>query len=286
MKLSVTFSSCLLMTASVYAQTWSLPPSSLVDGVAVQSAGFNSGSAYWGGSSSLGAYAVSGDGDSNRLAPGKPDAQLGITWTHAIPSSLFAAKSAVTARGGSIRAIFLGETAGGLNNFGYSYPGVPAGPGSYTAFSAIQSAGGSPTISFGQHVDVALAPGAASRFDFWFNAVDVPRGGVYSLFNTAGLDTAGVAEQFLWSTRTLSVPTWVPSLGSYANIDTYLISVEDLRLSAGADRDYSDFRFALQFLDANGQSMAALIPEPAHFAALLSLAVVAGVIYRRRRAVA
>jgi hypothetical protein len=281
MKILLPLFSCLSAVA-VHAQTWTLPPSSLLDGVALKPAGLNAGPAYWGGSSSLGAYAISGDADSDRLVPGAVDSTLGLTWTHAIPASLQSAKNAVTARGGSIRAIFIGETAGALNNFGYSYSGVPAGPDSFTAFTGIQSAGGSPNISFGQHLDISFLPGEASTFDFWLDAVDITRGGVYSLFNTVGGDAANVASQFLWSTQAMSVPTWVPSLGAYANIDTYLVSMEDLRLEAGADRDYSDFRFALQFLNTSGESMVP-IPEPAHFAALLTMGAVAGAVYLRRR---
>jgi hypothetical protein len=266
-----------------FAQTWSVPPPASLDGVLVKAAGANSGTDHWGGTASLGAYAIFGDADSNRLVPGALDSTMGLRWTHSIPLSLLAAKDGVALRGGFVRAIFVGETAGALNNFGYSYSGIPSSSDSFSVFTGIQSTGDAPVIAFGDHVDISFLPGELSAFDLWLDSVDETRGGIYSFFNTVGGSAPGDMDQFLWATQTISVPTWVPSLGAYANIDTYLVSLEDLRLEADADRDYSDFRVALQFLDFNGESMAP-IPEPAHFAGLLTLGTLIGVLYMRRRA--
>lgn len=267
-----------------HAQTWTPPPASLIDGVVVKPAGQNAGAGYWGGVSSLGAYAVASDANTGRILPETPDSNLGLTWSHTAPASLQGALAGVNQYGGTVRAIFVGETAQWRNNFGYSRSGDPSGAGSYTAFGDVQAAGGSPNMSFGDHVDIALTRGGASTFDLWFNAVDESRGGVYSVFNTLGEASGAGAQQFVWAVSALSVNTWVPSLGAYANIDTYLISAEDQRFNADTDGDYSDFRFALQFLTVTGESMAP-IPEPAHFAAALGLAAVVGAAVLRRRRV-
>ena len=274
MKHSTLFLSCVFV-AGAHAQVWTLPPSSLLDGVAVKPVGANTS---WSGPLSLGAYGATGDGDSDRLVPDAADTELGLVWTHALPDSFLAMKDALVARGGTLRMIFVGETAGGRNDLGYTYSGSSQGAGAFTVFAGIQAAGSQPTVSFGQHVDIAFATGQASAFDLWFNAVD---GGTYNAFNATGGQSAAVGQQFLWA-NPLPVETWVPSVTTYANIPTYIVSVEDLRLTEGADRDYSDFRFALQFLDANGEALAA-IPEPAHFAALLGLLAAAGVLVVRWR---
>jgi hypothetical protein len=282
-----TFITALLagLATAASAQQWILPPSALLDGSPLRSIGVNAHPLHWENPLGFAAYHAIGDEDTSRLLPGVADSVLGLTWNHAIPAAFFTAQNQVTLFGGTMRVIFVGETAGGRNNFGYSRDGDPAGLQSYTIFSSIQAAGASPNITFGEHVDIGFAAGSSPSFDLWFNAVEPGRGGVYSLTDAAHLNAADYSRQFLWSEQTIGVSTWMPASGRYENVDTYLVSVEDLRLDANSDVDYSDFRIALQFFNASGEAIAA-IPEPAHFAAAVGLAsiVVASLARRRRSA--
>lgn len=190
-----------------------------------------------------------------------------------------------------MRVIFLGETAGWLNDFGYTYSGNPTGPGSYTAWTDIQSNGCDRNITFGDHFDLSLAAGEMEGLDLWFKASGSWQknrcgsnytGGLYTLFNSPGAD--GGPSQFLWADRSINVNTWNPLLNDSALIDTYLISLEDWRLDRGADDDYNDFRFALQLLNADSTALAN-IPEPREYAAFFGLAVLTWAFLQKRRQV-
>src|SRR3569833_4069805 len=109
-----------LATAS-YGQFWTLPPSSSMDDVAVQDIGSNSGADAWNATDGLAAYAASSDGNSYRFQIGSSDNPLGLTWQSTPSVDAIAAKNSVNANGGTVRAIFVGETAGWLNAFGYTY---------------------------------------------------------------------------------------------------------------------------------------------------------------------
>ncbi len=272
------------------AQQISLPPSSVQDGVIIQSAGINAGANYWGATTSLGAYRISGDGYQRPLRPGVADSQLGLIWKTTAPTSFTAASQNLNATGGIVRVIFLGETAGWLNDFGYTYNGVPTGSEAYTAWSQIQSYGCNPNIKFGDYFDLTLAPGAMGSLDFWFSANGGSRsgektnqGGHYTLLGAPGV--SGQPSQFLWANNNLAVNTWSQLLNESSLFDTYLIGMEDWRLDRGADRDYNDFQFAVQFLNADGTAQA-IIPEPGQYAALAGMAALLGALWQKRRRVA
>jgi hypothetical protein len=273
----------------VNAQQLSLPPGSLNDGVVIKPAGVNGGTALWGSTSTLGAYQISGDGYQKPLHPGSADQELGLTWNYTPPSSLAAARQGINATGGTVRAIFVGETAGWLNDFGYTYSGQASGPKSFTAWEQIQSFGPASNIHFGDYFDVTLTPGQMSNFDFWFSASGVfgPRptsltelGGVYQAFDSK--QNSSSTQQYLWSASSLAVNTWVPSLSATVPVATYLAGIEDWRIDRGSDRDYNDFLFALQFFNSDGTPFTA-VPEPGTWAAIAGALAFAFVLIRRRR---
>lgn len=267
--------SCLLFgfTSMIKAQPFVLPPSSTSDGVKSTSAGVNSSAAYWGNTNSLAAYAVAGDGYQDPLAPGQTDQHLGLSWTTTAPSDISNYLQQLNTTGGIVRVIFVGESAGWYNNFGYTYSGNPAGSKSYTVWQQIQSVGPLSDITYGDYFDVPLAAGVASTFDLWLDAASNDYGGVYTLFNNA-------SAQSLWAARSISLDTWIPSMAASSLVNTYLVSFEDWRLNQGADADYSDLRIALQFFNSDGSPLSS-IPEPAAWVAVAGLFSFAGVLIKR-----
>jgi len=271
------------------AQVLSLPPISSKDGVVIQAAGTNSNANFWGSSATLGAYQISGDDYQKPLHAGSPDQELGLTWNYTPPSSLSAARQGINATGGTVRAIFVGETAGWLNDFGYTYSGVPSGPKSFTAWQRIQSFGpaNSTNIKFGDYFDVNLAPGQMANFDFWLSAPGEmgPRptsltdlGGVYTAFNSSA--SSSPTHQYLWQSSSLPVTTWIPSLSASVPVSTYLAGIEDWRIDRGSDRDYNDFVFALQFYNSDGTPFTQ-VPEPGTWAAIAGVLAFGFVLVRR-----
>lgn len=283
-----------VLAAGAQAQLATIPPPSSTDGVPVQNIGVNAGATHWDNPSTLGAYKLSGDTFQDPIAPGTADSHLGLVWAKGVNSAAMSNKAAINAGGGTIRAIALvGESAGWQNDFGYTYSGNPAGPGSFSVLNNIQTTGPSPTASYGQYVDVLLERGEAATFDFWLNGSDsftaanppgpTTNGGVYSIFNQASSLPFLEGGNALWAQSAILVNTWVPALGAYADVATYLVTIEDWRLDRGADRDYSDLRIALQFYNANGLPFGP-VPEPSTYGLIGASALLGLVAYRRFKA--
>jgi len=271
------------------AQQIVLPPSSVQDGVIIHTAGINAGSTYWSSLNSLGAYQIYGDGYQQPLHPGSTDQQLGLVWNTSAPATLSKDRQYLNTSGGIVRAIYVGETAGWLNDFGYTYSGNPSDSHSYTAWKKIQSVGPNPSIQFGDYFDVTLKPGEMTHFDFWFSATGVfgrrpttltDAGGVYTLFNTPECSNS---SQFLWASNGIAANTWNPANSSSMLVNTYLVGVEDWRINRGADRDYNDLIFALQFLKTDGTAATAVIPEPSTWAIIAGLLALGYVTINRLR---
>lgn len=274
----------LVLPALLAANQSTLPPPAASDGVVVRQAGLNTSSDHWGNPLTLGAYKISGDGYQKPITPGQPDNQLGLVWNAAAPSSFEAARQSLQQTGGTLRVIFVGETAGWLNDFGYTYSGNSAGQDSFTVWKDIQSFGKNPNLAFGDYFDLSFGPGETSGLDLWFKANggwqktlcgSEYTGGTYTLFGSPG-----DPSQFLWADRSLAVNTWIPSISTSLLVDTYLIGLEDWRLGRGADGDFNDFRFAIQFLDRAGGPLA-VIPESS-FLPLISGMFVLGFALLRR----
>ncbi|HEY9154389.1 MAG TPA: hypothetical protein VIM69_04620 [Opitutaceae bacterium] len=268
-----------VLSAPSYGQFWTLPPSSTTDGVTVQDIGANSATDAWSDSNGLAAYASSGDGDSNRIAIGSTNNPLGLDWQTSPSAAAISVRDSVNTNGGTIRAIFVGETAGWLNDFGYTYSGDPT-KDSFTVSHAIQSVGPNANVKFGQYIDIPVLAGQANTLDFWLNGVGAmgnsPKpgpsslGGIYTAFNSSASSPSSATSQFAWSTTPIAVNTYVSAINGFAPVDTYLVSAEDWRIGAGSDRDYSDYTFALQFFDSNGVPLGA-VPEPASTACLIGV---------------
>jgi hypothetical protein len=277
----------LILPGLLTAQQLSLPPIASGDNVVSKALGVNSGANRWESQTTLYAYAFSGDDYQNPLHPGSSDQELGLTWNYAVPSSLSAERQRINTTGGTVRAIFVGETAGWLDDFGYTYSGRPSGPKAFTAWQQIQSYGAASNIKFGDYFDVTLAPGQMATFDFWFNATGVSgasptslieQGGVYMAFNPS--QNSSPTSQYLWAGSSIPVNTWIPSLSSAAPVATYLAGVEDWRIDRGSDRDYNDFVFALQFYNPDGSPLT-VVPEPGTWAAIAGALALGFVLVRR-----
>jgi len=277
---------------TAFAQLATLPADSSTDGVTLQNEGVNAGSTHWDSATGIKAYNVASDG--YVPVPGTPDSILGLYWGASLPSGLTAALNTVNTDGGTIRGIYTGESAGWLNDFGYTYHKSPVTDpaNSFTVAKGIQTVG-SPNISFGQYVDVNLLPGEASTFDFWLNASGrfsngdtvLSAAGVYTAFDATNSDPYLQQGNVRWTQSPIELNTWVAADNKYEDVSTYLVSFEDWRLNAQDDADFSDFILAVQLYDANGTPLGGNpVPEASTYglfgaAGLLGLAAL-----RRRKA--
>jgi hypothetical protein len=216
-----------------------------------------------------------------------------------------AARSSLATHGGSIRAIFLGESAGWLNDFGYSYDGNPASVASYSAFTDIQACANTPyavNMHFGDHVDIGLAAETAGTFDFWLNAVGgsglvdpvtpTVHGGVYTVFNPAGSSPSIAPGNLVYLQQPLMVNTWTPSTLSYRDVATYVVGFEDSRPDGRIDGDYSDLLIGFQFFvptgtpsDVRVSGENTPVPEPTFYGWVAALGLL-GLIVQRSLAAA
>jgi hypothetical protein len=289
---------CLAVNTSLWAQLGSLPASSPSDGVIPHNIGVNAGINHWDSLPGLASFRIAGDGN-------VPLVDLGITFGSVMPAGLLAARSSLGAHGGDIRAIFLGESAGWLNDFGYSYDGNPASASSYTVFTRIQACPDTPypvNVHFGEYVDVGLAAGAADSFDFWLNAVggsglvdsstSTVNGGVYTVFNPAGSSPSIAPGNIVYRQQPLMVSTWEPATMSYRDVATYVVGFEDSRPDNRIDGDYSDLVIGFQFFlptavhfDAPNSAAIAPIPEPTFYGWVAAVGLL-GLIVQRSLAAA
>lgn len=277
------------LAGSAFAQLSPLPPSSILDGVVVNNIGVNAGAANWEDPTDLKAYKFESDDNLGVPNPGTPDNVLGLMWGS---SSLMALdlRNKVNAEGGTIRAIFLGESAGWLNDFGYTRSGNPAGAGSYSVFNDIQSV--SPAnIFFGQYIDIKFAIGGAANFDFWLNGSNSFNttntafgGGVYTAFNPSNSVPYNAPGNVSWTIKPILVNTYINATIGYAEVPTFLVGFEDLNPSNGwFDNDQNDFMFAVQFLKSDGTPFTP-VPEPSTYGLIGAVALLGLVAHRRLKA--
>jgi hypothetical protein len=253
-----------------FAQLYPLPPSSVTDGIPVRAKGINGGITHWDDPSGLAAYRFASDGNLGIPNMGSPDNVLGLRWAASAPASFVATRTDPDST--TFRAIFLGESAGWQNDFGYTFSGDPQGPDSFSVFRNISAVDPGSTLNFGDHVDIHLLPGENETFDFWFNAVGdfgtsnptppTQFGGVYTVFNPENSTPYIAPGNVRWAQSPLMVSTWIPAFQSYVDYPTYLVGIEDWRLDRGADNDGNDFVFAIQVFQSSGGSLGAGAPPP------------------------
>jgi hypothetical protein len=282
----------LAIGSNAFGQLSSLPPSSVIDGISISHIGLNAGSTHWDKLGGLGAYRVSSFTDGYATLPA-----FVSTFVSTPPAALLAQKVGLNSTGGFIRAIFLGESAGWLNDFGYTYDSDPSSPGSFTVFSNIQANVSSlypVDISFGDYVDISMPLGIAASFDFWLNGVGgngpvnpatpTTNGGGYTMFNNGGSSPNIPPGNVLYLQEPLMVSTWAASLGIYQDTATYIVGFEDSRLDHPIDRDYSDLIMGFQFFVPDLQHFdPPPVPEPASYACFATCGLLALMIMRSLR---
>lgn len=216
------------------------------------------------------------------------------TWTPVTETSDISPTIPWLVGGGTVKTIFLGESAASRNDFGYIVnPGADiTDPSEYIPL-ATNINNPSATIQSGWE---SLAHyGAGKKLDFWLNNPGTHAlGGTYFSFllNTAGSAFADgdpyTHVKFKWTT-VLTEYIGEDGLWTTGDVDTLLVAFEDLRgpeLPPGGgvpvippgDADYTDFIVAFQFLPNQA------VPEPSTYGLMGAAALLGLVGYRRFKA--
>lgn len=182
------------------------------------------------------------------------------------------------AEGGTVKTIFLGETAGWKNDYGFKASNAP---GTYTPLvTDVENSLVAPfgNIRSGWETNVNYAAGAT--LDFWLNSGgDVGQGGLFYAFGSpnefSGSDTSNHTR---WSVRDVTTTYFNGVTTVTEDVKTLLVGFEDVRQGISFnDGDFNDFVVAFQFLP----SQMPPVPEPSTYG-LLGGAALVGLIAVRR----
>ncbi len=218
------------------------------------------------------------------------------SWNFVTQNSDIGPSMSWLAGGGTVKVIFLGESAAAANDFGFIKSGADvSNAANYTALvTDVANTNGTPGGNIQSGWETLVNYGAGERLDFWLNNPGgFDGGGTYFSFleNNVGSAFADgdpyTHSKFAWT----SVMTeYVNSSGSLVTgeIDTLLIAFEDLRgapLAPGdglptippGDGDYTDFIVAFQFLPPQLSS----VPEPSTYGLIGAASLMAMLAYRR-----
>ncbi len=168
-----------------------------------------------------------------------------------------------------VEYVFLGETAGWRNNWGYRLNGNPADE--ETIASNIQAAGSLANTKFGDFGSVVLENG--ETLDFFLQGTG-SEGGKYFVVDPSESTPTSATMQSYYGLFFTSPEDTVPYT---------IVGFEDVRLGeSGNDTDYNDFLFA--FRAARDEEQAP-VPEPSTYGLLAAMLLIFLAEYRRRKAV-
>jgi hypothetical protein len=174
----------------------------------------------------------------------------------------------------TVEVVFLGESGGWWNDFGYRLNGVD-----YLLVDGVQAVGGR-TISFGYHTFLTID--ADDALDFFITGSGVKKqdgkitigdkGGKFYTYDKT-LNTGGAVQQSYYGTLDpLKSTRVVADLGSFT-----VLGFEDYNLTTGqSDRDYNDLLFAFRYVTETP------VPEPATYGVLAAGALLGLVVLKRR----
>ena len=177
---------------------------------------------------------------------------------------------------------FLGETAGWWDDIGYRLNGVD-----YLLADGVQAAGMTPNRAFGDYAEWTLNAGDTLDF-FITGSGNYAQDGVITTGATGG--KFFVFDETLNSPVSASMQSYFGSLTPVTNARAVnasqelasqaftVMGFEDIRLRAGADRDYNDILFAIR---ADNFAVNAPVPEPSTYGLMGAAALLALVGYRR-----
>jgi hypothetical protein len=216
------------------------------------------------------------------------------SWSNVTQTSDIFTTSPFLAGGGSVKTIFLGESAGSGNDFGYIKVGANLGSSaSYTPLATNLVNTNQPGGTIQSGWETLAHYGAGEMLDFWLNNPGTTNpGGTYFSFLQSGVGSAFAGGdpythvKYSWTTVMTEYQNG-SGMTVQGNVDTLLIAFEDLRgpaLPPGGglptippgDADYTDFLVAFQFLPSQ-----VAVPEPSTYG-LLGVAALAGLIGYRR----
>jgi len=270
----------LSIGSTAFAQLSTLPANSSTDGVTPVPEGVNAGASHWDDPTKIKAY--------NYQEPTNGYVPLAGTWNTGTPSAVSSGWSSIQSDGGTINTIYVGETAGWQNDFGYTYGGSPVTDptDSFTVWNSIKGDSGQPgSPNFGDSFAINFLAGDpfATNFDLWLNTGGNP-GGVDTILNPS--NSVPNQNHVKWLSTPIELNTWVAADSKYEDVKTYLFAVEDWNLNDSRDdNDFSDLILAVQLYGPNGTPLGNTpVPEASTYglvgaAGLLGLAAL-----RRRKA--